>query len=93
MNYKPKVDEVILALNQNANTSECGSCFYFNRDDEFSEYVSRGSCKFRLPPNRIYTKQIWDGETLPLETVKDTDSCDFWKSSGKTYIVSQRVKP
>jgi hypothetical protein len=30
---------------------------------------------------------------MPLDTVRDTDGCNFWKSTGKTYIVSQRIKP
>lgn len=88
-----KPDEIVLALNQNANHGECGSCHFFDRDDDHSEWIARGQCKFRLPPNRIYEKQVWDGETMPLDTVNDTDGCDFWRSSGKTYIVSQRLKP
>jgi hypothetical protein len=91
MTDKPK--EIVLALNQNANASECGSCHFFNRDSEGSEYIHRGHCRFRMPPNRVYAKTVWDGETMPLDTVEDTAGCDFWRSSGKTYIVSQRLKP
>lgn len=91
MSEKPK--ETVLALNQSANARECGSCQFFSRDDDFSEWIARGQCKFRLPPNRVYAKQVWDGETMPLDTVNDTDGCDFWKSTGKTYVVSQRIKP
>lgn len=88
-----KENEIVLALNQNANTGQCGSCRYFRRDGESSEWISRGSCQFRLPPTREFAKSIWDGETMPLDTVQDTDECDLWKSSGKAYIVSQRIKP
>ena len=88
-----KPDEIVLALNHSANTGQCGSCQFFDRDDDYSERVCRGRCKFRLPPNRVYTKMVWDSETMPLDTVNDTDACDFWKSTGKTYIVSMRVKP
>lgn len=85
--------EIRLALHQNANSKECGSCHFFNRRDANSEYDRNGHCTFKFPPNRIYEKQIWDAESQPLDTVQDTNSCDFWKSSGKTYIVSQRIKP
>lgn len=88
-----KPNEIILALNQNANKGECGSCMFFTRDSEESEWVQRGRCLFRLPPTRTFVKTVWDGETLPLDTVQDTDGCDFWETSGKTYIVSQRIKP
>jgi len=88
-----KTDEIVLALNHSASTGQCGSCHFFDRDDDCSEWVCRGRCKLRLPPTLIYTKTIWDGETMPLDTVNDTDGCDFWKSTGKTYVVSQRIKP
>lgn len=88
-----KPDEIVLALNQSANTGECGSCQFFDRDGDYNEWTARGRCKFRLPPNRIYTKTVWDGDSLPLDTVEDTAGCDFWKSTNKTYIVSQRLKP
>lgn len=84
---------IVLALNQSANSGECGSCHFFDREDAGSEWVHRGRCKFRLPPTRIYAKQVWDGDSLPLETVQDTDGCDFWRSTGRTYVVSQRIKP
>lgn len=84
---------IILALNQSANTKECGSCHFFSRNDQRSEWDQSGSCKFRFPPNRVFTKQVWDAETAPLDTVNDTDGCDFYRSTGKTYIVSQRIKP
>lgn len=88
-----KPDEIVLALNQNANRGECGSCQFFDREDSPSEWVQRGRCKFRSPPSNVYAKQVWDPECQPLDTVKDTDGCDFWKSSGHAYIVSQRLKP
>lgn len=89
-----KAPELVLALNQNANSGECGSCHYFYRShDANSEWDQTGYCKFRFPPTRIYVKQVWDAESRPLDTVQDTDACDLWKSSGKTFIVSQRVKP
>jgi len=92
MSYDPHKDEIKLALNQNVNSNECGSCHFFERK-EFNEFVVNGRCKFRLPPTRVYSKQTWDAESQPLDTVNDTDSCDFWKSTGKTYIVSKRIKP
>lgn len=85
--------EIVLALNQNAEPGQCGSCHFFERDCDSSEWIARGRCKFRLPPTRVYTKQIWDGDSLPLDTVKDTDGCDFWRHTGRTYIVSRRIKP
>lgn len=88
-----KQPEVVLAINQTAEPGQCGSCHFFDRRGEGSEWDRNGYCTFRLPPTRVYTKTVWDGETLPLDTVKDSDGCDFWRSSGKTFIVSQRVKP
>lgn len=88
-----KPDEIVLALNQNANAGECGSCHYFARRDANSEWDHNGHCTFRFPPSRVLARQVWDAESQPLDTVQDQDGCDFWKSSGKTYIVSQRIKP
>jgi hypothetical protein len=85
-------DEIVLALNQSADPGKCGSCRFFKRQGA-SEWEKSGSCKFRLPPTRIYVKQVWDGDSTPLDTVNDTDGCDFWISTGKTYVVSQRVSP
>lgn len=86
-------DEIVLAINQSANTRECGSCKFFERRDATTEYDKNGSCTLRFPPNRIFAKQVWDAESQPLDTVLDTNSCSFWESSGRTYIVSQRIKP
>ena len=86
-------DEIVLALNQNANAGECGSCQFFFRDPERNEWNVNGRCQFRLPPTRNYVKREWSGEEQPLDTVNDTDGCDFWRHTGKTYIVSRRIKP
>ncbi len=88
-----KQSEVMLALNQNADANTCGSCHYFDRRDAGSEWDHNGHCTFRLPPTREFERHIWDGESQTPDTVQDTDRCDLWKSSGKTYIVSRRVKP
>ena len=85
--------EIVLAVNQSANTGECGSCRFFTRENATSEWDLYGRCRFRLPPNRVFARNEWDGETRPLDSVNDTDRCDLWQSSGKTFIVSQRIKP
>lgn len=85
--------EITLALNQNAEQGQCGSCHFFRRDPEVNEWSTGGRCKFRMPPTRTYTKQQWSGEDSPLDSVNDTDGCDFWRYSGQTYIVSRRIKP
>ena len=84
--------DIILAINQNANIKECGSCHFFKRNDFKSEWDQSGRCKFKFPPNKLFMKNINDAECEPVDTVKDTDSCDFWKSSGNTFIISQRLK-
>lgn len=88
-----KTEEVVLALNQSADAGQCGSCHFFARRDANSEWDTNGHCTFRLPPTRELVKQVWDADSQPLDTVQDTMGCDFWKSSGKTYIVSRRVRP
>lgn len=90
MNAAP---EIVLAVNQSADAGTCGSCWWFQRRDATSQWDMNGECTFRLPPTRQLVRTVWDGETQPLATVQDTDGCDFWKSSGRTYIVSQRLKP
>jgi hypothetical protein len=85
--------DIVLAVNQSAASGQCGGCALFERDPDFSEYVTRGRCKLKLPPTRVFKREVWDGDSMPLTTVNDTDECSFWKSSGKTYIVSRRVKP
>jgi hypothetical protein len=85
--------EIVLALNQSAEPGQCGSCHFFFRDPERNEWNVNGRCKFRLPPTRTYSKREWSGEEQPLDTVNDTDGCDFWRHTGKTYIVSRRIKP
>jgi hypothetical protein len=86
-----KNDDIVLAIGQSANSGECGACYFFGRRGNV-EYDNNGYCKFKLPPTRVYQKQVWDGNSQPLDTVYDVDSCNFWKSDGKTYIVSKRVK-
>lgn len=88
-----RLDEIVLALHQSAEPGQCGSCHFFKRDPERNEYVHRGICMFKLPPTAEFVRRVWDGETQPLGTVEDTDGCDLWRHSGKTYIVSQRIKP
>jgi hypothetical protein len=85
--------DIVLALNQNANTKECGSCYFFKRNDFKSEWDQSGRCKLKFPPNKVFMRNFDDAENEPTATVKDTDSCDFWKSSGNTFIVSQKLKP
>lgn len=87
------LDEITLAINQTANTEECGSCYFFKRNDSKSELDQSGLCNLQFPPNRIFIRNIDDGEGQPLNTVNDTDSCSFWKTSGNTFIVSKRLKP
>lgn len=86
-----KEPEIVLALNQNANTGECGSCARFDRCGEGSEWDKTGLCHLELPPQ--YQRVEYDPELQPRNTVQDTASCSFWKSTGKTFIVSQRLKP
>ncbi len=89
-----KEHEIVLALNQSADAGHCGSCHFFVRNpDATSEWDQTGRCKFRMPPTREFSRVVWDAESRPLDTVDDKDGCDFWRSSGKTYIVSQRIKP
>lgn len=89
-----KQPEIVLALNQSADSGHCGSCHYFVRSaDATSEWDQNGRCTFRLPPTRVFAREVWDAESAPLDTVKDINGCDFWKTSGQTYIVSQRIKP
>lgn len=83
---------IVLALNQSADTGQCGSCAFFERR-EFNEWVANGLCRFRLPPTRVFARNVPDAEQQPLQTVNDTDGCDLWRSTGKTYIVSRRLKP
>jgi hypothetical protein len=83
-------DAISLALNQSADKGECGSCKFFVREN--GEGV-RGRCMFRLPPTRVYAKQVWDAESAPLDSVRDTDGCNFWQSTGATYIVSRVIRP
>lgn len=88
-----KLPEIVLALNQSADSEHCGSCLFFRRNTEASEWDQRGRCQFKMPPTREFRRAEWDGESQPLDTVQDTDRCDFWRTSGRTYIVSMRVKP
>ena len=97
-----KKEPIVLALHQTAAPGTCGSCKFFVRRSIEATYVDRrytdipadkqGYCKFCFPPNRIYARQEWDGNSPPLDTVQDFDGCDLWQSSGETYIVSM-VQP
>lgn len=88
-----KQAEIVLAVNQSADTNTCGSCHFFNRGDANSEWDNTGRCRFKMPPTAEFVRTVWDAESRPLDTVQDADRCDFWKSSGKIFIVSQRIKP
>lgn len=85
--------EIVLAINQTAEPGTCGSCRFFERRNAHDEYDTTGCCKFRLPPTRVYQRQKWDADSQPLDTVRDTDGCDLWRSDCKTYIVQRRVRP
>lgn len=89
-----KEPEITLALNQTADTNTCGSCYFFRRNGN-SEWENKGECKFKLPPkyDRYFVKAVWSGDETVFETVSATNTCNFWKSTGQTYIVSQRIKP
>lgn len=85
--------KVVLPIGSTAEPGTCGSCYFFSRYLTNGYYQDVGFCSIRLPPpkERYVLKQgdFGDGPNR----VKDTDSCDFYRHSGKTYIVTHQVKP
>jgi hypothetical protein len=92
--------DVILGLGMTAEPNTCGSCVFFGRRDFTEFYIKNesvvrdamrgGYCKIVLPPQVALRPQ---GEGAPTNNTNDTDRCDLWKSDGKTYIVSRRIRP
>lgn len=94
-------DEIILGLEQTAEPNTCGSCHFFGRrfsenlsyiknESVIAEAMRGGYCKLELPPQ--YQRRL-QGEGAPTDWINDTGSCDLWRSSGKTFIVSRRIRP
>lgn len=92
--------DIILGLGQTAEPNTCGSCLFFGRRN-FTEFYIKdenvvrdamrgGYCKFKFPPQVAMRQQEEGG---PTNWVNDVDRCDLWRSSGKTFIVSQRIHP
>lgn len=91
--------EIVLGLEQTAEPHTCGSCHFFGRRSFSETYIKNedvvrdamrgGYCKFKMPPQVAIRQQ---GEGAPTNWINDTDSCDLWRSSGKTFIVSKRVR-
>lgn len=96
-------DPIRLGLGQTADARTCGSCHFFERmrgenpkafgSSEFSPayFELRGYCNIRLPA--WVQKKLWDGDSMPPEVMRDTDTCDLHKPSGKAYVVSKVVQP
>jgi hypothetical protein len=83
--------DIVLTLNATADIGKCGSCHFFERRGETEWDAKRGVCRLTLPPQ--FARVPYDAESQPENTVDDTDSCDLWRASGKTFIVSRKVGP
>lgn len=83
-------DPIKLELGATAEPRTCGSCYKFERRESWNGYPG-GFCLMQLPPQ--YAKQPFNPEGKPPDRVSDNWSCDLYKHSGKTYIVSTLVKP
>jgi hypothetical protein len=86
-----KASAIVLPLNASAEQFKCGSCHFFMRRGETEWDAKEGKCRLVLPPQ--YAQVPFDPEGQPPNTVNDTDSCDLWRASGKTFIVSRRAGP
>lgn len=86
-----KPSAIVLPLNADADQLKCGSCHFFTRRGESEWDAKRGQCRLALPPQ--YARVPYNAEGQPENTVDDTDSCDLWRASGKTFIVSRRIGP
>jgi hypothetical protein len=85
-----EANEIVLGTGQTAEPKTCGSCHFFGRSSIEDPYNHGGYCKMELPPQ--YQHRI-QGEGEPTSWINDTGSCDLWRSSGKTFVVSRRIKP
>ncbi len=89
MNNQCYQDPIRLELGATADPRTCGSCQFFERTEPWNG-MPGGYCLFQLPPQ--YAKKPNDPDSKPLEVVRDTNTCDLYHHSGKSYIVSKLVQ-
>jgi hypothetical protein len=80
-----------------AHLPTCGSCKYFDRYSmDERNYPDRGRCMIKLPPSvmsQYAMRQLRNDEESGMVQLKDTDSCDLHRPTGKVYIVQRRIRP
>ena len=83
-------DPIRLELGATAAFKTCGSCIRFERTEPWNG-MPGGYCGVILPSQYAQKKDDVDGR--PWRVVRDTNTCDLYKSTGKTYIVSKLERP
>jgi len=96
-------DPIRLYAKQTAWLRKCGSCALFSRernDEHYLEYApTRGTCGLKFPPwmkllhaharvEKDGTEYI-ENSSADWTRVEDSDTCDFWRASGFTYVKDQ----
>lgn len=95
--------EITLPVGSSAEPDTCGSCKFFQRNNDGINYRMNGVCGFKLPEKAVRQVQFrelsdivkkYDRDyTGTEEWIKDTDRCDLQRPSGKVYIVQRRISP
>lgn len=85
--------EITLPVGATAEPDTCGSCKFFQRDDQLWP-VGSGLCKIKLPP-AVATRYMLPGVLVEnsgdLQRTVDIERCDLQRPDGRRYIVQRRV--
>ena len=95
--------EITLSVGATAEPKTCGSCKFFNRNNDGISYRMNGICRIKMPAKIVeqYTVRSIIDEVRKKDSdytgtedwIKDTDTCDFQQSDGNIYIVQRKVGP